>query len=185
MSKETPSTAPKRPMVSIPFLIGACVLGVAAYFAGPSVMTYVMYLQERRIATAYEKDEPGSARVDANMAADRDSSEGNNQERAAGGPGGSFDPEQMFADRDKDGNGKLEGDEISERMKRGLEQIDTDKDGAVSKEEFMKRMEQRAGGGAGGGGPGSPFPETPTADSSSTAPAADNGTTPEENPPKN
>jgi hypothetical protein len=184
MSKESPSTAPKRPIVSIPFLIGACVLGVAAYFAGPSVMTYVMYLQERRIASSYEKDEPGSARVNANMAADSDSSEGNETGATGPGPGGSFDPEQMFAERDKDGNGKLEGDEISERMKRSLTETDTDKDGAVSKEEFMKRMERMAASGAGGGGPGSPFPETPTSDSSSE-PAADNGSAPENNPPKN
>lgn len=72
-----------------------------------------------------------------------------------GGPGGGrgFDPEAMFAERDVDGDGKLTGDEISERMRESLEAIDTDSDGAVSKEEFLARMSQiRARGGRGGSG---------------------------------
>lgn len=83
-----------------------------------------------------------------------------------GGPGGGrggFDPEAMFARNDKDGDGKLTGDEISERMRPNLAEIDTDKDDAVSKEEFMANMaKMRArfgggpGGGPGGGGPGGP-----------------------------
>lgn len=72
-----------------------------------------------------------------------------------GGPGGggSFDPEARFAERDADGDGKLTGDEISERMREGLAATDTDGDGAVSKEEFLARMSQFAGRG-GRGGPG-------------------------------
>jgi hypothetical protein len=69
-----------------------------------------------------------------------------------GGPGGSFDPAAMFERRDADGDGKLSGDEISERMRGNLEEIDTDKDGAVALEEFQTFMSQmRARGGMGGG----------------------------------
>ncbi|HUG67728.1 MAG TPA: EF-hand domain-containing protein [Pirellulaceae bacterium] len=79
-----------------------------------------------------------------------------------GGPGGGrgFDPEAMFAERDVDGDGKLTGDEISERMRESLEAIDTDGDGAISKDEFLARMSQvrgrggRGGSGGEGGAPG-------------------------------
>lgn len=86
-----------------------------------------------------------------------------------GGPGGEgggpeggrdFDPEAMFAERDADGDGKLTGDEISERLRESLEAIDTDGDGAISKDEFLARMSQvrgrggRGGSGGEGGAPG-------------------------------
>lgn len=76
-----------------------------------------------------------------------------------GGPGGggggrgSFDPAQIFAERDTDGDGKLTGEEISERMREGLAETDTDGDGAVTLEEFQARMQQfRGGRGRGGRG---------------------------------
>lgn len=74
-----------------------------------------------------------------------------------GGPGGGggFDPEAIFAERDADGDGKLTGEEISERMRGRLDDIDTDKDGSVTKEEFLAGMSQfRGRGGPGGGGQG-------------------------------
>lgn len=79
----------------------------------------------------------------------------------SGGPSGGFDPETIFAERDADGDGKLSGDEISERMREGLEATDTDGDGSVSKEEFLARMSrfrgrgERGGPGGEGGGRGS------------------------------
>ena len=81
---------------------------------------------------------------------------------SGGGQGGgrSFDPEAFFAERDEDGDGLLAGDELSERMRGGLEQTDTDKDGAVSLDEFlaaiarMRASRSQGGGGGGGGGGG-------------------------------
>lgn len=77
----------------------------------------------------------------------------------AGGPGGpgggrgNFDPAAMFARNDQNGDGKLAGDEINERLRDRLAEIDTDGDQAISKEEFMANMaKRRAAGGAGGGG---------------------------------
>jgi hypothetical protein len=99
-----------------------------------------------------------------------------------GGPGGggSFDPEAMFAERDADGDGKLTGDEISERMREGLEATDTDGDGAVSKDEFVARMSQvRGRGGRGGpggerpGGEGEGRPQRPPVEASDDVPAAE------------
>ena len=78
----------------------------------------------------------------------------------AGGPGGGrggagFDPAAMFATRDQDGDGKLTGDEISDRMREGLAETDTDGDKAISKAEFLASVAKRraAGGGGGGGAP--------------------------------
>ncbi len=64
-------------------------------------------------------------------------------EGSRGGGGGNQDPEAMFAERDKDSDGKLVGDEISERMQARLEEVDTDKDSAVSKEEFITAWKNR------------------------------------------
>ena len=61
----------------------------------------------------------------------------------------------MFARNDKDGDGKLTGDEISERMRPNLAEIDTDGDQSISMAEFTASIAKRraAGGGGGGGGP--------------------------------
>jgi hypothetical protein len=75
-----------------------------------------------------------------------------------GGGGGRFDPEQIFAERDKDMDGLLSGDEISERMRPRVAAMDEDEDGAISKDEFLKAIaaiaaarRQSSGGGGGGG----------------------------------
>ena len=59
------------------------------------------------------------------------------------GMGGPPDPEfaaRMFEMRDRDGDGKLQGEEIpetiSERLSGRMEQVDTDGDGAISKQEL-------------------------------------------------
>jgi len=100
-----------------------------------------------------------------------------------GGPGGGFDPEAFFAERDADGDGKLSGEEISERMRGRLEAIDTDGDGAVTKEEFLAGRSQadgRGGRGGPGGGPGrgpdgegEGRPQRPAPETSDDAPAAE------------
>ena len=69
-----------------------------------------------------------------------------------GGGRGGFDPAAFFKERDADGDGKLSGDELTDRMRESLEETDTDKDGAVSLEELQARMAARRGGGGGRGG---------------------------------
>lgn len=75
------------------------------------------------------------------------------------GGGGGFDPAAFFADRDADGDGKLSGDEIPERMQERVEELDTDGDGSISKEEFDAAGPPAGRGGRGGrGGPGGGAP---------------------------
>ena len=88
--------------------------------------------------------------------ASADGGEGEN--RGGQGSGGrSFDPEQIFDDRDENMDGLLTGDEISERMQSRVEQMDENEDGAISKEEFLAAMQRfrssRQGGGGEGGAP--------------------------------
>jgi hypothetical protein len=66
--------------------------------------------------------------------------------------GGSFDPEEIFTERDKNMDGLLLGDEISDRW----ESMDTDKDGAISKEEFLAVMQRFRSSRQGGRGDGAP-----------------------------
>jgi hypothetical protein len=75
--------------------------------------------------------------------------------------GGDFDPAARFKERDADSDGKLTGEEISERMQQSLEEIDTDKDGAVSLEEYEARMRSFGGGGGFGGNPREGRPDRP------------------------
>jgi hypothetical protein len=93
-----------------------------------------------------------------------------------GGPGGGggFDPEAFFAERDADADGKLAGEEISERMQARMDTIDTDGDGAVSKEEFLAGMSRRGGGGGPGGeSDGAGRRQRPPLEESDDAPAAE------------
>ena len=63
-----------------------------------------------------------------------------------------FDPESIFAERDKDKDGFLSGDEISERMRTRMAAIDEDKDGAISKDEFLAAMRRSRSSRQGRGG---------------------------------
>ncbi len=80
----------------------------------------------------------------------------------AGGPGGrsggggTVDPVAMFKQRDTNGDGKLSGDEISERMRQNIKEIDTNDDGEISLEEFQARMRQLGGDRPAAPGPGAP-----------------------------
>lgn len=61
----------------------------------------------------------------------------------------------MFEMRDQNRDGVLKGDEIPEQMAGRLEQIDSDGDGAVSREEMERAMARMRDGGRGPGrGPG-------------------------------
>lgn len=62
---------------------------------------------------------------------------------------GGFDPTWIFQRRDANGDGKLSGEEIPERMRGNLGRLDTDGDGAVTLAEFrevMSRMRGRSRG---------------------------------------
>lgn len=91
--------------------------------------------------------------ADPSTFAGEDNGQGGN---AGGRPrGGGFDPEAMFTENDADADGVLKDDEIPERMRERLADIDTDGDGGVSKEELMARIESmrgRRGGRDGEGG---------------------------------
>jgi Ca2+-binding EF-hand superfamily protein len=77
--------------------------------------------------------------------------------------------DERWKGMDKDGDGKLTGDEIPERMKGALDKIDTDKDGSISREEMDKASQgMRRQRGEGGQRPGREQPkkdgETPKKD---------------------
>jgi outer membrane protein assembly factor BamB len=69
-----------------------------------------------------------------------------------GGGGGQFDPASIFDRRDTNGDGKLEGQELEGPFADRYQQIDTDKDGAISKAEFTGGIGQLFRGGGGGRG---------------------------------
>ncbi len=80
---------------------------------------------------------------------------------AGGGPrpgeGSPQNPEmmaRMFDSQDANKDGKLTGDEIPERMRERVAQIDEDGDGAINRSEMQKVMARMAGGGKGGDRPG-------------------------------
>ena len=86
--------------------------------------------------------------------------------RPGGAAGGlNISAKDIFGRLDKDGNGKIEKDEIPERMKENLGRVDTNSDGAIDLAEFEK-VAQFFGGGAGGrrpeGAPGSSPEGRPT-----------------------
>jgi EF hand len=151
-SVETPAKVAKRS--SLPVLIGVVVVAVGLYFGIPYVLQNMMVLDEQAKAKAKLAEslilntstevEPTSGVKKMPLGA---SAGGGG---ASGGPTGDSrsggerpDPEEAFKSRDKDGNGKLEGAEISERMQGRMDQIDKDSDGAVSKEEFLAALQAR------------------------------------------
>ncbi len=70
----------------------------------------------------------------------------------AGGGGGGLDPNAIFAERDKDKDGKLTKDELEgSPLAARMRQMDTDKDEALSKEELVAGIRTFFGGGGGGG----------------------------------
>ena len=58
---------------------------------------------------------------------------------------GGFDPTWIFQRRDANGDGKLSGEEVPERMRGNLGRMDTDGDGAVTLAEFREAMSQMRG----------------------------------------
>jgi Ca2+-binding EF-hand superfamily protein len=77
-----------------------------------------------------------------------------------GAPGAGGAPnisaKDIFGRLDRDGNGKLEKDEIPERMKENLGRVDANSDGVVELSEFEKVAQFFAGGRPGGAPAGAP-----------------------------
>ncbi len=175
--------APKKPIVSLPFLCIVGIVAVGAYFAGPHVMTWVMYQQEEaKKKIPYVPPDPATVGLNVGDGPFKTGPIGASMGGGGGGGGGrgGWDPEAFFAEQDADGNGKLEGDEISGRMAERLDAIDSDGDGAVTIEELMASRANR-GGGERGGRPASesedatPQYEIPTETESQSAEAAPTG----------
>ena len=144
MNSDTgPKDAPKRRSTSLPLLVGLVVVGIGAYFAGPTVLTYVIYLQEKK-STVPVAPATASSRAPGPGALGGAPS-GVSAPGGRVGSGG-MNPDAIFQQRDEDGNGKLEGGEISERMQARKEELDKDQDGAISKEEFLTGMQGRQSG---------------------------------------
>ncbi len=153
----------KKRGTSIPLLLGIVGLGVIGYLAGPTIMTWFFYLEENK---------KGTRPAEFAYAGPDDPSPPPEGSRGGGG-GGNQDPEALFAERDKDSDGKLAGDEISERMQARLEEIDTDKDSAVSKEEFVTAWKNRQSAQPAAGGKRPLGAGTGPAPAEATAPATE------------
>lgn len=97
-------------------------------------------------------------------------------EGGPGGPGGRFNPEEMFKRMDKDGDGTLSKEEAPERMKEHFDEIDADKDGKLSQDELKahreKRMKGRGRPGDDGPRPDRPDGDKPAGDAPKDAPPA-------------
>jgi Ca2+-binding EF-hand superfamily protein len=72
-----------------------------------------------------------------------------------------FNPEQLFARMDQNGDGKLQKDEVRGPLAERTAEVDGDKDGEISKEEFQAAAQRIRG--LFGGGPGGP-PRIPSAE---------------------
>ena len=81
---------------------------------------------------------------------------GGGDRRPEGAPGaGRFNPEEMWKQLDKNGDGGISKEEAPERMKENFDTIDTNKDGKIDRDEGRKAMERgREGREPGAGGPG-------------------------------
>jgi hypothetical protein len=154
--KDDTKQAPKKRGTSLVLLIAFCCLGVAGYYAGPTILTYTFLLQEKYIAATRQNGGWFSTASDAPIEPSSDPSQlestangpeiaGSSGENGSEGNEGGFDPDSVFLRRDADGNGKLEGEEITERIQGRITELDKDGDGAVSKEEFLSGMASRNG----------------------------------------
>lgn len=102
-----------------------------------------------RLKTA-DKDDDGFVTKEELAVAAPGGKPGAKKPAAAEGP----NPAKLIEKLDTNGDGKLEGDEIPERMKERIARLDTNNDGAIDKEELavMAGKMKRPGGPVGAGG---------------------------------
>jgi hypothetical protein len=169
----TEMTSGKKPRgTSLPLLIGIVGLGLIGYFVGPSIMTYIFYLQERIYINERWSQKPAKSPTAPAAQTPETAAEPNSGGGGASAGGGGMNPDELFARRDADSNGKLEGDEISERMQSRVDELDKDGDKAISKEEFVAGMANRPSGGGMSVGPSAPKDVSPASAPAAEQPAA-------------
>lgn len=101
-----------------------------------------------------DKNSDGVLDKEEMMATVRDRVGGPGGPGAPGGGAPGFNLDQMMERADADKDGKLSGDEIPPFMKGRLEQIDTNKDGALDRAELEASAARMRGGRGGEGGRG-------------------------------
>ena len=109
---------------------------------------YCVALMDQKVSDQADPNRNTSA--PANDVVPEDNQQGSRRgggRRFRGGGRNGFDPAEFFRRRDSNSDGKLSGDEISERMRGRMDQIDSDKDGAITPEEFRKGIGRMFGGG--------------------------------------
>ena len=105
---------------------------------------------------AGEANRPGGARPESDR-------EAGGRSGGPGGPGGAFDPGQIFGQLDKNSDGKLTEDEAPGPMKSQFASADKNSDGGVDLAEFTASMKALGGGRGPGQGAGGPRGGTPGA----------------------
>ena len=128
----------KRLIVYSLLALPLVVFGMFFLTLDPMARSNFFYEFKTNIAIQFglKDEDPG-----VNSDAEQPARENGPRERPEGR--GRFDPAQMFADRDTNGDGKLSGDEISERMRENLPDFDQDGDEAITLEELQAGFEQR------------------------------------------
>ncbi len=189
MSSDTSGNEPKKVRSStLPWLVGFAVLAGVVVIYRETILSNLIYTYEQREIKRWADDFNTKSRNDAAQSANAPAGAGGETARGkqpmsadggggAGGGGGRgsgrgpMTREQMeerFKQADADSNGKLEGDEISERMKPRVAEIDTDKDTAISLDEFVAALQARANARPAGEAPSG---ETPASGTETPPPA--------------
>ncbi|MCY3775747.1 MAG: PQQ-binding-like beta-propeller repeat protein [Candidatus Aminicenantes bacterium] len=126
------------------------------FSATPAISQGRLFLRSNRnlYCLTLKEDHGSSAGRPAEVAPAPEVGETPSASQAPPGPGrfdgqrrrrGGFDPAWIFQRRDANGDGKLSGEEIPERMRGNLGRMDTDGDGAVTLAEFREAMSQMRG----------------------------------------
>ena len=123
------------------------------FSATPAISQGRLYLRSNRnlYSLTLKEDQGSSAGRPAEASPAPEVGETPSASQAPPGPGrfggqrrrrGGFDPARIFQRLDANGDGKLSGEEIPERMRGNLGRMDSDGDGAVTLAEFREAMNQ-------------------------------------------